>query len=48
MTQIIDTIVAIAVGVQTLGYKGFWTRVFDTFGVDNDNNLIASLKNVIL
>ena len=42
-TQSLDTRVAIAAGVQILGYSGFWCRVFEMFEMTVDDNLLQSL-----
>ena len=43
-TQSLDTRVAIAAGVQILGYLAFWMRVFTAFELDMDDNLRKSLQ----
>jgi len=44
MTQSLDTRVAIAAGVQILGYYQFWKRIFSEFDTEVDANLGAILQ----
>ena len=45
LTNSLHCRVAIAAGVQILGYEDFWSRVFFKFGVDLDENQRISLQN---
>ena len=45
LTNSLHCRVAIAAGVQILGYEDFWSRVFFKFGVDLDENQRISLRN---
>ena len=37
--------ISITAGIQILGYEAFWSRVFDSFSLDFDDNLRLSLRN---
>ena len=39
LTESLDTRVAIAGGIQIVGYETFWEHVFHAFDIDMDNNL---------
>ena len=38
-TESLDARVAIAAGIQILGYENFWAEIYDEFGLDMDDNL---------
>ena len=45
-TELLDTRVAIAAGVQILGYELFWEQIFDEFGLVFDDNLRNFLRRI--
>ena len=44
LTESLDTRVAIAAGVQILGYHDFWRRLFSEFNMEMDDNLESILQ----
>ena len=38
-TESLDSRVAIAAGIQILGYEIFWQEIYDEFGLEMDTNL---------
>ena len=44
LTESIDTRVVIDVGINILGYHGFWKSIYTGFGITLDGDLDRSLK----